>query len=439
MNVRKMAIYHHALAQPLRRAPAPGNKSPIAAGLPRWTSPAGTYIICTNPRSGSWLLSDGLAATHVAGNPREWFNTGEEQQHRARWRMEHSTDLDFANYLRSAKAESTTGNGISGIKMHYYQFAQLPEKMAAITGPHGLTAAELMPKVFPNAKYIWLTRRDKVRQAISFLLASNSNQWWSIQGYPPDQPSESAADGQFDPQAIARMERLLEEHDSLWQSYFENSRIAPLRIEYDDLVAGYAGAVASVLKWLGIPNAETISVPPSSLQRQSNARNEEWFTRYTALKNEGGRMAPLPSSDENGGPLPTHVPKTLEPIPNAWKEWVGHSKLLNATNEAIVQVLTNNGYNRAKASSEVEKAARDPYLLGAASAQRRLRKGASILNALGQLARLDAGMRTVERRSNLSRSHSGNRNRICSGRLSSSPGGPGHGRAKATHQNLPVF
>lgn len=97
-----MALHHLALARQIHRAPTRASKSVITARLPRWTSPTATYIICTNPRSGSWLLSDGLSSTSVAGNPREWFNSGEEQQHRARWRMEHSTDLSYPKAFGSA-------------------------------------------------------------------------------------------------------------------------------------------------------------------------------------------------------------------------------------------------------------------------------------------------------------------------------------------------
>jgi len=53
--------------------------------------------------------------------------------------------------------------------------------------------------------------------------------------------------------------------------------------------------------------------------------------------------------------------------------------------------------------AEVEKASSDPYLLGAARTQKRLLKGAALLNTLGQLARLDSSIKTVDRRSNLSR------------------------------------
>src|SRR5262249_56036499 len=37
------------------------------------TWPSSSYFICTLPRSGSWLLSEGLEKTGIAGRPREYF------------------------------------------------------------------------------------------------------------------------------------------------------------------------------------------------------------------------------------------------------------------------------------------------------------------------------------------------------------------------------
>jgi hypothetical protein len=84
----------------------------------------------------------------LAGKPREWFNTQEEQQYRARWRVNNSTDLSCKAYLDLARVESTTSNGISGIKLHYYEFVELPKKMEAIENLRGLTHAQLMARLF---------------------------------------------------------------------------------------------------------------------------------------------------------------------------------------------------------------------------------------------------------------------------------------------------
>ena len=123
---RQLAVAR-ALKQRAVRPSSVRRRVPAAPVVPRLT-----YVVCTTPRSGSWLLSEGLASTSVAGNPREWFNHLEEQEERARWRMTHGSDLTFAKYLEQVQARSTTRNGVSGIKLHYYQFLELPSKLGQL-------------------------------------------------------------------------------------------------------------------------------------------------------------------------------------------------------------------------------------------------------------------------------------------------------------------
>ena len=58
----------------------------------------------------------------------------------------------------------------------------------------------------------------------------------------------------FDPHAIARMEAALVKSNSKWGSFFDDNRIEPFVVYYEDLAANYPGAIRSVLKWLGAPN-----------------------------------------------------------------------------------------------------------------------------------------------------------------------------------------
>ena len=184
---------------------------------------------------------------------------------------------------------------------------------------------------------------------------------------------------------------------------FSGHEIASFAVHYEDLAADYSGVIRSVLKWLGTPDADMVAVPPARLKRQSTARNEEWLARYLAFKSEGGHVAQTSASEATGNAPSESIQRTLDRIPNSWKQWVAHSKLHKTGDDAIVEVLTNNGYSRASALAEVKRAGSDPYLLGAARTQQGLSKGAALLNALGQLGRLDPHSNAVERRSNLSR------------------------------------
>ncbi len=101
--------------------------------------PETIYIICSNPRSGNWLLSDALAATKTAGEPREWFDPLERQRQRALWRMDHDCDMSAADYLCVAARKSMTANGASGIRLHFIHLEFLKQAVAHLDGLHGLT------------------------------------------------------------------------------------------------------------------------------------------------------------------------------------------------------------------------------------------------------------------------------------------------------------
>lgn len=343
MDVRRaFALRELTLSQMTRHLSAVRGRSTARLGHGDGPVPTKTYIICTTPRSGSWLLGDGLASTSVAGNPSELFHHQEIQQHRARWRMDNPSDLTLEGYLRVALLESMTSNGVCGIKLQYEQLAELPRKVQALAGPRGMSPAELLSAIFPGAKYVWLRRRDKVRQAISLYIAWETNEWWSVNDSswsqtvhrfgksPSPRKVEASEDPQFDPVALAGWESELREEDRNWQVFFETNAIRPLVIDYEDLVSDYSGTITKVLQWLGIPSAESSIIPPPRLRRQSNARSEEWVALYTALKRDNpdslaGAASPPQSALYNSAEKPFEV------IPNLWKQWVAQAQHVAAS------------------------------------------------------------------------------------------------------------
>ena len=249
-------------------------------------SPVVTYVICTNPRSGSYLLCDGLASTSLAGRPREWFNPLGEESRRSRWGLDKWPDATYGRYLAQVQTRSMTRNGISGIKLHFNQFLRLEKKLAAVKDFEDLPTAELMAKAFPNLQYLWLTRRDKARQAISYLLASKTGAWCIVDTGKSISNEKTIDEPDFEPQSIARMQETLERSDAAWQCYFDSSNINPLVVYYEDLATDYSGTVRRVLNWLGVPDADSVAVRPSRLKQQSTVLNEQWVERYALFKSQ---------------------------------------------------------------------------------------------------------------------------------------------------------
>jgi trehalose 2-sulfotransferase len=224
--------------------------------------PATTYVIATNPRTGSWLLADALLSTGIAGKPGEWFSRLEEQKI-----TRAITGMDYETYVRFVCSQSCTLNGVSAIKMHRHDFDVLAGKLSGNPEMRGVA------DVLDGAKFIYLTRQDKIRQAVSYVIARRTHEWWRLKGQ-----KQVFKDIEYDEHAIELAVDELTYLDQCWDGWFARTGIKPLRLSYEeDLLGGYQRATRYVLDWLGL---DPVYVPPTRLVRQSNARNEEWVKRY---------------------------------------------------------------------------------------------------------------------------------------------------------------
>ena len=134
------------------------------------------------------MLAEALESTGIAGRPREYFDPVFQKK----W-CESLAIASDAEYFEKALAAGTTPNGVFGAKVLWHQFEHLLVKLRRIQG-NGLSDLELLDRTFPDLRYIFLTRRDKIRQAISYDRAIRSGVWWSIadEWRGPAQTSQSA-------------------------------------------------------------------------------------------------------------------------------------------------------------------------------------------------------------------------------------------------------
>src|SRR4051812_30708315 len=119
-----------------------------------------SYVVCALPRSGSSLLCELLFETGLAGAPAEYFDAQQMGRFSERWNAR-----DFGAYLRALLERKTGPNGVFGFKAQFFQLAE--------AFPDGeLDAA------FPSLRYVYITRRDRLRQAISWARAVQTG-WWA--------------------------------------------------------------------------------------------------------------------------------------------------------------------------------------------------------------------------------------------------------------------
>jgi LPS sulfotransferase NodH len=232
-----------------------------------------SYLICTTHRSGSNLLCEILRGTGLTGNPEEYFFEGFQ----AKW-FEAFGANSFPDYLKKVVQAAATDNGVFGAKImaaHFWHFVnearQTPQYQAQDISP-----AELLTDLFPGLHCIWLTRRDKIRQAVSYVKASQSGIWHSTQVHK--KPRKELT---YDVKAIGEAIQYLAWQDTLWQDYFAQSAIAPLTLVYEDFSQKPAETVDQIIKYLKITKPAHWSMNEIKQgEKMGDSASEEWVKRY---------------------------------------------------------------------------------------------------------------------------------------------------------------
>lgn len=239
--------------------------------------PGRSYLLCSMPRSGSSLLSEGLHATGRLGTPIEYLDRSNARAVLTeRW---GATSL--AGYLRLLHRHRTTPEGLFGAKLHWFHLADLTAELVA----EGLVGADAVWRerraaaldVFaPNATAVLLTRRDHVRQAVSWFVADRTGRWSSVDGR--GDPTRPVA---YEARAIERRRRLAAAGERAWSGLLSAMGVDVAEVAYEDLVVDYEGVVRSTARHLGVDLPVTPLAPPR-LRRQADDRTEELVERFRA-------------------------------------------------------------------------------------------------------------------------------------------------------------
>jgi LPS sulfotransferase NodH len=256
--------------------------------------PHTSYLICATPRSGSSLLCEALRNTGKAGRPEEFFLPRNEPVWQGRWNT--ST---YAEYVAEAIKQGTTPNGVFGAKVMWGYFDDFASKLRQLAGFEVSSNHALMTSIFPNLHYIWIRRRDRVRQAISHAKARQTNIWrletevgrWQASPLPTRLVGADLASAllsrdepTFFFEQIDFMVREIEAHEAAWQRYFAESGIQPLVVVYEDLVLKYEETAIQILNYLNIPTYDHIEFAPRRLRQQADEQTEQWVQRYYRIK-----------------------------------------------------------------------------------------------------------------------------------------------------------
>ena len=237
-----------------------------------------SYVICAVQRSGSFLLCEALKNTGLAGFPEQYFLHGEGWEDNE-WARQHGV-ISRRDYLNLVFEQGTSSNRVFGTKIMWNDFHKMLKSLQQLTEHKDLDAPELMASLFPNIHYIWIVRRDKIRQAVSWAKAGQTD----VHAWPKGETPVSKREPAFDFEFIDLLYSLIVEGEAGWQSFFEACEVQPFKVEYEELVEAYEPTAIRILDYLIVSYPKNLVFGERSLQKQADALNEEWVQKYLEMK-----------------------------------------------------------------------------------------------------------------------------------------------------------
>jgi LPS sulfotransferase NodH len=230
-----------------------------------------TYLILSQPRTGSTMITSALQASEQAGVPVEYFNN----QH-LRKLPRPLTLASVHAYYTDVVSRRTSGNGVFGMKLHHDQFKPLFVKDNTVT--------EAGAKFLRSFDRIIVTsRRDKLAQAISKLAAYRSGKWNTS-----DRSLEGRQNYDFKKADVPIILTYLQDAVSgemFWDDICARLDLHPLRISYEDLNQSPETELAKVFAHLQL---EVAPIAPQTvkLSRDNNREAKLRFLREIGFEME---------------------------------------------------------------------------------------------------------------------------------------------------------
>lgn len=214
-------------------------------------------IILSTPRSGSTYLCDLLKSNAIC-TPHEYFQPYEYMPILAdRWGCINQTtrSIDPIKYVNSLIKHRTHSSGWLGINIHQKD----------------LSVFQKYEKHFPNVlfKYIVLFRRDLIRQAISYEIASQTGSW--SHHFPRTKKPK------YNFEYIDSKIKEIEESNICLRDYLQKKQEHGITLIYEDLALNTEAELTRVFRHI---DWHAPAILKTGIAKQSNSENDFWFQNF---------------------------------------------------------------------------------------------------------------------------------------------------------------
>jgi LPS sulfotransferase NodH len=232
----------------------------------RAQQPEAAYLLASVPRAGSTYFSHVLWRTGCLGAPLEYLNfdpAGPYGFAAKSAEMQHQL-------WRSVLRRRTSPNGVFGLKGFLMQLQALQQSNPPLLED---VLATLLPPSGPR-RIVYLRRRDRIAQTVSYARASMSGVWRK------EQEAGDAPVLEYSQELLEAAERGIAFQEDAWEQMFRDIGIEPLRLWHEDVLADSAGAAGEVAGHLGVAIAPNAAVDIPRIVKQSVGAAPSWIERY---------------------------------------------------------------------------------------------------------------------------------------------------------------
>lgn len=181
--------------------------------------------------------------------------------------------ISIPDYLKELEARRTSRNGFFGMKIHGSHLVELSKKIAA---------KEINLLIQNFDKFIFVTRKDKINQAISYFIARATGvfhfdqEHW-LQEFDIPEPI-------FHAEEILRLLADLLRQEEVWGKILQHSEKPVYNIAYEDFVENYEAKSKEIFDFLGIDAFEVPPMPTRPMNKNSTAEFRDLLLDSMGLK-----------------------------------------------------------------------------------------------------------------------------------------------------------
>jgi trehalose 2-sulfotransferase len=167
-------------------------------------------------------------------------------------------------------AEGRSPNGVWAGKLMWGHVEDFLARVRELPGLAGANLASALHRLLDDPQLVFVTREDKVAQAVSLWRAVQTQSWRADDSARHDDPT-------YDFTAIDYLVAQLQDDEQAWKRWFAATGASPLVLTYEQLEQTPQACVARVLEALELPASK---VPEPPLARQRDERSLAWIERY---------------------------------------------------------------------------------------------------------------------------------------------------------------